>query len=195
VSAVNAKSTVGHLNSLSNFESSVCFLYQSVAAKVDNPLIIGLLQGIAQDGLKHSKLLKAITESSAYSKEKAKEFSSKLAVAWSNADKAFIEKVASGTKFGSSQLDLLEKLAELESNLAEEYAAFLEEDILVLLAKETSGHYKVKPDDIRSIFLGMVKDERHHKKIMAIVIELLSQDKSESVGITPIVKYQSPDSW
>jgi rubrerythrin len=167
-----------------------------VAAKFDAPLISGLLQGIAQDSLKHTKLLKSITDSSAYAQEKAKEeCSSKLASAWSAADSGFKEEIESETLFGPAQLDLMEKLAELEAALEEEYSVFLEEEALALLAKEVSGYYTVRPNDIKNIFLGIINDEKHHKKTIATIIELLSQDKSKSSGNAPFVKYQNPGSW
>jgi hypothetical protein len=145
--------------------------------------------------LKHTKLLKAITESSAYAQEKAEEFSSKLASAWSAVDSGFKKEMESGTLFGPAQLELMEKFAELESALDQEYSVFMPEETLTLLAKEISGYYTVKPDDVKNIFLGIIKDKEHHKKTIATVIELLSQDKSQSSGDAPFVKYQNPDSW
>lgn len=195
MAAVNPKHTYGYLNSLSNFENGVCLLYQSVAAKFDAPLVSGLLQGLAQDSLKHAKLLKAITEGSSYTEEKVKELSSELANAWRAADSGFRERMAIGTLSGSDQREFIEKLTELESVLIAEYSSFLTEDILLLFAKETSGQYKVAPDHIRGIFLAMINDKRQHKKLLATIVELVYQNKNKSVGVTPVVKYQNPNSW
>ena len=191
----NPKYTIGYLNSLSNLETNVCFLYQSFASRADAPFISGLLQGIAQDSLKHAKLLKAITGSSTYSEEKANEYAKKLVRAWTATNSVYSEKMTGDKLTAVQSLELTQKLLELEDEFCAEYSMFLKEDALEVLARETSGYYSITKGEIKSVFSGIINDKKHHKKMLAIVRQLLGQNKDEGGNKTTTVKYQNPSSW
>jgi hypothetical protein len=191
----NPKYTMGYLNSLSNLETNICFLYQSLANKADTPFISGRLDGIAQDSFKHAKQLKAITGSSTYSEEKAKEYAKKLVREYTAVDFVYKEKMTRDAMVASQFLEITEKLLELENEFCAEYSRFLKEDVLEVLANETSGCYSITPGEIKSIFSGIINDKKQHKKMLAIVRGLLDQNKEKDSSKTPTVKFQSPGSW
>jgi len=43
--------------------------------------------------------------------------------------------------------------------------------------------------------MSIIEDEERHRELLATIKDLLSEHESQSGSITPIIKYQNPDSW
>jgi hypothetical protein len=49
-------------------------------------------------------------------------------------------------------------------------------------------------DSVKNIFESIIKDENHHIELIGTLKELAAP-KEKDLDNTPIVRYQSPDSW
>ena len=90
--------------------------------------------------------------------------------------------------------DLLPKLNALESSIGEEYYIFVQMKTLQLMVKEINQLYNINLESIKKVFESIIKDEEHHRELLATIKDLIS-DKPKKHDNTAKVKYQNPDSW
>jgi ferritin len=88
----------------------------------------------------------------------------------------------------------LPKLVALESSLGEEYYIFVQMKTLQLIVKEINQLYGIDLEKIKEVFESIIKDEEHHREILAAIKDIVSK-KLTKKDDTPKVKYQNPDSW
>ena len=193
--AIDLRNIIGCLNCIGAFETNPYFMYQSLSDKADLPLINGLLQSIAQDNLKHSKLLKAITDSITINGEKNKDCAKETGQVWGATD-TFCKQLLLGARITEPQLSqMAEKLETLETSFSKEYRMLIQKNTMEPLANEISGLYKVTPEKIKNIFTTMINDCDNHKEELQTIRELLGQIESKEPHSAPVVRYSNPDSW
>ena len=90
--------------------------------------------------------------------------------------------------------ELLPKLTALESSLGEEYYIFVQMKTLQLMAKEINQLYGVDLEKIKKVFESIIRDEEHHREILATIKDIVSKKLTKKDN-TPKVKYQNPDAW
>ena len=182
-----------YISCLSDLEEEIAVLYSSLSGRAETPLIKSLLLSISQDSSKHSTLLKGVASSISDSKEKLGNCEKNLGEVWkivSNYHKE-IKKKGNGKL---SFTDLLPKLNALESSIGEEYYMFVQMKTLQLMVKEINQLYNINLASIKKIFEGIIKDEEHHREILATIKDIIN-NASKKLDSTPKVRYQNPDSW
>jgi rubrerythrin len=191
----DAKVIANYLHCLSILENNTSLLYQKLSEKTGMPLVKTLLLSIAQDSSKHSVLLNGIADSIAVSKEKAKDCAKRLGETWRVVD-TFLQEITSGERMSRMELgQLTEKLTILESSLAEEYYIFVQMKTLHHMVKEINQLYNINLERTKNIFMSIIKDEEHHRELLATTKDILSENEPQSPDSTPKIKYQNPDSW
>ena len=188
------KTVADYIQCLSVLEDNTSLLYRQLSGRVYNPIIKSLLLSISKDSSKHSILLKGIANSISDSKQNPKDCAKKLGEVWSTVSNYLNEM---NNKQGINKLhfsELLPKLSALESNLGEEYYLFVQMKTLQLMAKMINQLYGINLENIKFIFVSIIKDEEHHREILAVIKDVIGEDSKEQDN-TPKVKYQNPDTW
>ena len=90
--------------------------------------------------------------------------------------------------------ELLQKLDALESTFGEEYYMFVQMKTLQLMAKMINQLYSINVENIKNVFVSIIKDEEHHREILVTIKNVIEENLKEHSN-TPKVKYQNPDIW
>lgn len=186
-----AAQMTGYVGCLSLLEYNTALLYEKLSEKTKIPLAKSLLLSISQDSLKHSLLLRGVNESLSASKVKDKECSKMLGQIWQNVNSYLNEVTA---KEELSMQDFYDKLVSLESIMAEEYYVLVQMQTLAHLTKEINELYSIDLEQVKGIFESIIRDEEHHRELLATVKDLSGPEK-EADDLTPIIKYLHPDGW
>ncbi len=189
----DSKTMASYISCLSKLEYNTALLYRSLSEKNENSIAKTLLLSIAQDSSKHSTLLKGVSDSIASVEVKTKDCAKNLGPVWLTVNNCLNE-VTSKKQGELSMADLFEKLITLESNLGEEYYIFVQMQTLQHLTKEINQRYNINLNNVKNIFESIIKDENHHIELIGTLKEL-AKPKEKDLDNTPIVRYQSPDSW
>ena len=168
-----------YLQSLSLIESNNSVLYTALADRTTVASVKELLRCIAEDGQKHSAMLKGfnrdLVESEAKPRESEKELAAVFGVSY-DIYKEIIKKEATPAE----ELPVLaEKLAVLEGVLDKKYR-FVQEK-LSLLAKTESLQLLngLTSDKVRRLFERMVADGAEHRRLLGTVQGLVQVKPSE----------------
>ena len=189
----DSETMASYISCLSKLEYNTYLLYRSLSEKNENSLAKTLLLSIAQDSSKHSTLLKGVSDSIASVEVKTKDCANNLGPVWLTVNN-YLNEVTAKKQGELSMADLFEKLITLESNLGEEYNIFVQMQTLQHLTKEINQRYNINLDRVKSIFESIIRDENHHIELIGTLKEL-AEPKEKDLDNTPIVRYQSPDSW
>jgi hypothetical protein len=187
------KVMVNYLYCLSFLEENVSVLYDDLSEMVELPLIKSLLVSISKDSSKHAALLKGVASSILDSKREPKDCAKKLGEVWSLVSKC-LDKISGkeNRKLPFSELFLM--LSNLESSMGEEYYIFVQMKTLQLMVKDVNQLYNINLDGIKKVFESIIRDEEHHREILATIKEIIG-DKPITSENSPKVKYHNPDAW
>ena len=177
--------------SLALMEKELYELYTNVSGKVEDLWAKALFAYIATDSLKHSTILASIIESVDGSKVKERDCDGNILY-----HKRLIKSISGDlarAQFVDREglLGLLESLAGFENLLLSEYKRAFHLDY-ALAPKQYGLNKDAEPE--LNIFTLIVGDEERHQDILAAVTRLCDRELSFKSN-TPVVKYQSPDSW
>jgi len=151
------------------------------------------LLNIAQDSKKHATLLMGINKGVAASKEKPKDCAKKLGAVWQTLD-TFYREIQERKQIGSWAFSqLADKLAVFESMLGEEYYVFVQMKTLQLMSGKINQSYKIDLGHLQKMFESIIRDEEHHRELLATIRKHLTENDEKEHDNTPIVKYQNPD--
>ncbi len=189
----DSKTMASYISCLSKLEYNTALLYKTLSEKNENSLAKTLLLSIAQDSSKHSTLLKGVSDSIASVEVKTKDCANNLGPVWPTVNN-YLNEVTAKKQGELSMADLFEKLITLESNLGEEYYIFVQMQTLQHLTKEINQRYNINLDSVKNIFESIIRDENHHIELIGTLKEL-AEPKEKDLDNTPIVRYQTPDSW
>ena len=190
----NPKVIARYIHCLSILEDKTAVLYENLSGRVEPPLIKSLLLSISKDSSKHSALLKGIADSISDSKQKAKDCAKNLGEVWNTVNNQLNELKRKDSISRVYFSELLPKLTALESSLGEEYYIFVQMKTLQLMVKEINQLYNIDLDKIKKVFESIIRDEEHHREILATIKDIITEDSVEQDN-TPKVKYQNPDAW
>jgi rubrerythrin len=186
---------VGFLKCSSLLEQETYRLYQSLADKVDIPLIKSMLQHIAYDSRKHSAILNGMFESLGGSKINLKDCQKRTGLTWRTIGDLKRE-ISSEKNIPKETLpSLAKKLEVLESNFGEEYFVLVQMKTLEYMTKEINEIYNVQLKDMKEIFEVIIRDEGTHKELLSKMQRFLSKDEKKIEETKPGFKYQNPDAW
>ena len=190
----NPKVIARYIHCLSILEDKTAVLYENLSGRVGPPLIKSLLLSISKDSSKHSALLKGIADSISDSKQKAKDCAKNLGEVW-NTVSNYVKEMNRRERMSKVYFsELLPVLMALESSLGEEYYIFVQMKTLQLMVKEINQLYNIDLDKIKNVFESIIRDEEHHREILATIKDIITEDSVEQDN-TPKVKYQNPDAW
>ena len=182
-----------YIDCLSLLESSTSLLYNTIADKVELPLVKSLFKEIAIDSHKHSVILKGVSESIAHSEGAQKECEKKIGESWRMINRLQKE-VSKINKINAEDLpELSAKLKIFESIMGEEYYIFVQLKTLDFMVKEINQMYNIDLSSAKSIFTNIISDEDRHREILGTIERLIT--KQEAADNSPIVRYQNPDAW
>jgi rubrerythrin len=191
----DAEAITRYLQSLSGLENKAFLLYHTLAEKVEIPLAKSLLESIAQDSLKHSRLIKGVSDRIMKVEEKSKDYPKRLGKVWATID-VFSKRVAAIERIAESDfLQMVDALSVLESTFGEEYFILVQMKTMELLWKEINQRYNVDLQKMAGVFESIVNDEDHHRELLVTIKELFTKNEPKAFDNTPFVKYQNPDSW
>ena len=183
-----------YINCLSILEDKTALLYNNLSERVETPFTKSLLLSISKDSSKHSTLLKGIAYSISDSKQNHRDCAKKLGEVWNIVSDYLKEvdkkKIMDKIRFS----ELLSKLTILESSFGEEYYIFVQMKTLQLMVREINQLYGIDLGKIKEVFESIIKDEEHHREILASIKDMASK-KLTIKNNTPKVKYQNPDAW
>jgi rubrerythrin len=174
-------------------EENVSLMYRNMADSAEMPLIKSILLSISQDSSKHASLLSGIADSISGSKKNYGNCEKNLGEVWGMV-KTYLTETKNAGQGQPSFTYLFPKLLSLESTLGEEYYVFVQMKTLQLMTKEINQFYAVNLESIKKVIESIIKDEEHHRELLATLKEL-SEVKRKEYDYAPIVKYQSPDKW
>jgi hypothetical protein len=190
----NPKIIAKYIHCLSILEDKTALLYRILSERVEPPLIKSLLLSISKDSSKHSALLNGIAASISDSKHNAKDCAKSLREVWNTVSNYLNEVDGKGRTSKVYFSELLPKLMTLESSLGEEYYIFVQMKTLQLMVKEIYQLYNISLDKIKNVFESIIRDEEHHREILATIKDIINENFEEQDN-APRVKYQSPDAW
>jgi rubrerythrin len=188
------KSIAKYIQCLSVLEDNTSMLYNKLSERTENPLLKALLLSISKDSSKHSTLLEGIADSISETKKNPKHCTKNLGEIWKTVS-TYLKEVNKKDKTDWINFsELLPKLSALESSLGEEYYIFVQMKTLQLMAKMINQRYNINFENIKAVFESIIKDEEHHREILATIKSVIGEDSTKQDN-TPIVRYQNPDAW
>jgi hypothetical protein len=161
------------LDCSSVLEAKVSAAYLSVARRVDDPLVRALLESIAYDSLKHSKIFMGIIKSFADVAVGDVECVVVMGKAWSDLMRLADELMRGETVSDAVLIGLVDKMMQFESVSGEEYLTRLNLQAIRGMIKDLD----VDAEMLRSIFNGIIEDEKSHEKRMLMVKSILQRKK------------------
>jgi len=177
--------------SLGLMEGKLFELYTKLSERVEDLPAKTLFTYIASDSLKHSTVLVKIIEEAGGSKLKEQDCDENIRY-HIDLIKALSTDISRTKKVDQEELlSIIDTLAGFETLLFDEYATAFHVDT-TKLTEEHEDPDKNKTD--LSIFSLIVKDEDLHKQILLSLVNICDK-KLDFKDNTPVVKYQSPDSW
>jgi rubrerythrin len=172
------KDVAKFLHCLSIIEKKVFELYGFLSEKIEQPLIKFLLLYVAYDSLKHSEILKGISETISPLEKKPGDCKERVGDLWKTVTD-FYEEISKEEKLDKKELlSLANSLTNFEGVIGEEYVTIIQLRILEFTAKETPKIFSV--ESLKEIFERIVKDEERHSEILTMVKNLLIK-QSETV--------------
>jgi rubrerythrin len=171
----NIRTIAKFLYCSSILEEKVANAYKSLTEKVKNPLIRNLLLYISTDGLKHSIILRAMSEN-LVEKIKVEEEECKIILGnlWKRLIMLAEEETLKRERIEDEELiSLADKMASFEDFVGEEYLVNLHLKVLRLMAREL----KVDLKGLEDILEWTIEDERRHELILMMIKNFVSKQK------------------
>ncbi|MCS7132531.1 MAG: hypothetical protein NZ918_02265 [Aigarchaeota archaeon] len=155
-------------------EEKVARAYEHVSKLVDDRIIGGLLNYIAQDSLKHAGFFKSMAELLFTG---LKMGPGDCERAWGSSWRKIVEgaeEILRKNEMGISDLSFLVKdLEKFEGFVAEEYLTIIHAKLIELVASEMGGYL----DHFKMILEWIIEDEERHRRILQAVGELIAKKR------------------
>jgi len=177
--------------SLGLMERELFEMYTKLSERVEDLPAKTLFTYIASDSLKHSTVLVKIIEEAGGSKLKEQDCDENIRY-HIDLIKALSTDISRTKKVDREELlSIIDTLAGFETLLFDEYAKAFHVNTTKLTEEDEDPD---KNETDLSIFSLIVKDEDLHKQILLSLVNICDK-KLDFKDNTPVVKYQSPDSW
>ncbi len=172
----NLTSIAEQLYCSSILEEQTSKAYKSYSERAENPIFKPMLLFIAQDSIKHAKILKSLSKCISKSTITAKDCPRILGKSWKEAT-AFAKKESKKTdKLSNKELCFyIDDIISLENAMSEEYLAVLHLKIVQLQTSEM----QIDGFDFRKILGYIVEDEARHKAILDQIRQLSKQSDAK----------------
>ncbi len=174
--------------SLVLLEKELYQLYSRLSKKVDDLAAKTLFSYIANDSLKHSRILAIMIDEVNVSKVREQDCDQNMLYT----KRLLRSHINDLKKRGNISLDELEPL--IDAFLGVESLLFTEYKKAFHLQYTSFDRRELKNDADINIFNLIIDDEDRHQKILS-TISVLNENKMSYKENSPVVKYQNPDSW
>ena len=150
--------------------------YKSFAERAQNPSIKPLLLFISYDSLKHSRILRALSELIAETTVTANECEAMLGKAWRKSVFQAQKETIKKEKIEDSELaSLIDKMINFESFVGEEYLTTLHLKTIQLIVPDP----RIDQANLKRILGWIVEDEERHELILTKIKALTTTPKEK----------------
>jgi hypothetical protein len=189
------RESLQYLKQCSNIENETFKLYETLSKKVNQPES-SLILGIAYNSLKNTKIIQGILDcvdlTEIENKNVRKELSELCAEISILENK--ISKINNLEYLVSCEM--LKESISLETLLSKIYTIYLESNLARVIVDELSKTGTVDLDNFKKLFEFFIEEKGKDKEAITECMYILeAKEKENRRQITPIVKYQNPDSW
>jgi rubrerythrin len=168
----NLTSIAEQLYCSSILEEETAKAYKSYSERAENPLFKPMLLFIAQDSIKHAKILQSLCKCLSKAPVSKKDCPRILGKAWKEATAfAKTEAAKPGKLTNQALCSYIDDMISLENVMSEEYLAVLHLKIVQL----QTGGMQVDGCDVQKVLGYIVEDEARHKAILDRIRQLLKQ--------------------
>jgi hypothetical protein len=189
------RESLQYLKQCSNIENETFKLYETLSKKVNQPES-SLILGIAYNSLKNAKIIQGILDcvdlTEIENKNVRKELSELCAEIRILENK--ISKINNLEYLVSCEM--LKESISLETLLSKIYTIYLESNLARVIVDELSKTGTVDLDNFKKLFEFFIEEKGKDKEAITESMYILeAKEKENRRQITPIIKYQNPDSW
>jgi hypothetical protein len=184
-----------YLKQCSDIENEAFKLYETLSKKINQPES-SLILGIAYNSLKNAKIIQGILNcldlTEIENKNVRKELSELCAEISMLENK--ISKINNLEYLVSCEM--LKETISLETLLSKIYSIYLESNLARVIVDELSKTGTVNLDSFKKVFEYFIEEKGKDKEAITESIYILeAKEKENRRQMTPIIKYQNPDSW
>lgn len=180
------------LTCLSGLEISNSKLFKILSEKIVLTSIKPKLIKIAEDDIKHSKILEGISQQIGNSKIKTKECKIRLSVICKNIGD--IIKQIKEKKVVTIE-DLTEYLRILEGSGGASQYLLVQAETFLLMTDEINKLYGMDSKKFSNKLKEIVRDIEEHIRLLQEVNSIIENEQTKDKDKHPSVKYQTPDAW
>ena len=183
------------LKCCSNVETEAFNLYETLSKKINQPESSFVL-GLAYDSLKCSKIIQGILDHLEVTD--IENATCKKNIVELAAETSMLSRKISKTNnlYYQISVEVLKELIKLEDLLSETYNIFLQSSGPKMIADEYSGIVFVNSSNLKKILETFIEQKAKHRETLIEIIYCIEAKQAEIIRqISPVVKYQNPDSW
>jgi hypothetical protein len=184
-----------YLRCCSAIEIEAFKLYQTLAKKFNQPESSFIL-GLAYDSLKATKLIQGIMDY--FDLPELQPITCKKNLSELANEVSLLSNKISKINNLSYELsvEILKECINLEDLLSEDYTNYLQSTAPKMITDEFSKVFTVNLSNFKKVLEALIEEKGQHRQIIIEIIYWFEAKQAENLRqITPIVKYQNPDSW
>jgi polyhydroxyalkanoate synthesis regulator phasin len=189
------RESLQYLKQCSNIENEAFKLYETLSKKVNQPES-SLILGIAYNSLKNAKIIQGILDCLDLTEIENKNVRKELSEL-STEINMLENKISKINNLGYLvSCEMLKESISLETLLSKIYTIYLESNLARVIVDELSKTGTVSLDSFKKVFEYFIEEKGKDKETITESIYILeAKEKENRRQITPIIKYQNPDSW
>jgi len=189
------RESVQYLTNCNFIENETFRLYETLSKKINQPESSFIL-GLAYDSMKSAKIIQGIIDCfdiSDIDNKNGKKNLSELATEIMALERK-ISKINSLDYLISCET--LKELLNLEDLLTKVYTNYLQSSLSKIIVEELSKSITTNFGNFKKVFEFLIEEKgKHRETIIEIMYSLEAKETEAHRKITPVVKYQNPDSW
>ena len=189
------RESLQYLKQCSNIENEAFKLYETFSKKVNQPES-SLILGIAYNSLKNAKIIQGILDCLDLTEIENKNVRKELSELCTEIN-MMENKISKINNLGYLvSCEMLKESISLETLLSKIYTIYLETNLARVIVDELSKTGTVSLDSFKKVFEYFIEEKGKDKETITESIYILeAKEKENRRQITPIIKYQNPDSW
>ena len=189
------RESLQYLKQCSNIENEAFKLYETLSKKVNQPES-SLILGIAYNSLKNAKIIQGILDCLDLTEIENKNVRKELSELCTEIN-MLENKISKINNLGYLvSCEMLKESISLETLLSKIYTIYLESNLARVIVDELSKTGTVSLDSFKKVFEYFIEEKGKDKETITESIYILeAKEKENRRQITPIIKYQNPDSW
>jgi len=190
------KKSTRYLTCCKMLEGEVFRLYNNVIRKMNRPELSIIVVALAQDSLKHSKIIQELFKPITKTDLELEQCHGDIVKVCQEINNCL--DALSSVEFISDDMlpDFLKDLANLEDCVYEIYSFFLESEMLENFVRGASYLMPITTENLTFIINLMMEDNLRHRDMLIEDVYFFKKNKLKNTEAkAPVVKYQNPDSW